>query len=138
GAFAYSAQLLIMRRIGTGESRFFIFLCGGAVSFLISVPFLFTNFIMPTPQEFALFAFLGVTGSIGLLAISYAFQTAPSASSIAPYHYTQIIWGAILGYLLFGDVPDSRMMTGAAAIIISGLYLVYGETRRPIMRTGGM
>ena len=53
-----------------------------------------------------------------------------SASVVAPYHYTQIVWGALLGYYLFGEVPDDRTILGAALIIAAGLYLLLSETRR--------
>jgi len=137
-AFVYSCQLILVRRIGPAESRPFMIMCGSAMSILISLPFLAGHYVAPTPYEWGLFFLMGVTGSIGLLCISYAFQSAPSASVIAPYHYTQIVWGALMGYFLFHETPNTETMAGAALIILAGLYLIHHETRRPVLRISGV
>lgn len=137
-AFAYSVQLLLIRQIGGGESRSFIMLTGSIMSMLIALPFLPSHFVMPTPYEWGLFLMMGLTGSIGLLCITYAIQAAPSASVVAPYHYTQIVWGALLGYFIFNEIPALELMIGAGLIIAAGIYLIHNETRRPILRGSGV
>jgi drug/metabolite transporter (DMT)-like permease len=44
------------------------------------------------------------------------------ASAVQPYSYTLLVWVAILGFLVFGDVPDEWTLAGAAVIVASGLY----------------
>ncbi len=137
-AFLYSCQMVVVRHIGASESRPFMILCGAVMSIIVALPFLSAHWVQPTFYEWGLFLLMGVTGSIGLLAISYAFQSAPSASIIAPYHYTQIVWGALLGYFLFQEVPGIETIIGSGLIILAGLYLIHNETRRPVLRTGGV
>ena len=48
-------------------------------------------------------------------------------SFIAPFRYTALLWAILLGYLVFGDVPDEAMITGALVVIASGLYMLYRE-----------
>jgi drug/metabolite transporter (DMT)-like permease len=48
-------------------------------------------------------------------------------SAVAPFRYTALLWALLLGYLVFGDVPDTLMVTGAAIIVASGLYAFYRE-----------
>jgi S-adenosylmethionine uptake transporter len=43
-----------------------------------------------------------------------------NASLVAPFQYTQIIWGSLLGLLLFAEPVELHSMTGAAIIILSG------------------
>jgi drug/metabolite transporter (DMT)-like permease len=81
-------------------------------------------------SDYALFLAAGLSSAAGLMCIGIAYQTAPSPTTVAPYHYTQIIWGAIIGYLYFNETPDARLMTGAMMIIGVGLYLILHETRR--------
>ncbi len=131
GSFCYSCQLVIMRHVGAGESRAFMFMYGALMSMVVMGPLVPGHFILPTPFEWGLFVLMSGIGSTGLMCISYAFQTAPSAAVVAPYHYTQLIWGTLLGWFIFHEVPDMHIMTGAAAIIMAGLYLIYTETRRP-------
>ena len=49
------------------------------------------------------------------------------ASTVAPFQYTQLIWLAIFGYLVFGNFPDNFTILGAAIIVASGLYILYRE-----------
>jgi drug/metabolite transporter (DMT)-like permease len=46
---------------------------------------------------------------------------------LAPFIYTEIVWMIGLGYLIFGDVPNSWTLGGAAIVTVSGLYLLYRE-----------
>jgi drug/metabolite transporter (DMT)-like permease len=51
-------------------------------------------------------------------------------SAIAPFRYTALLWALLLGYLVFGDVPDTMMTLGATIIVLSGLYAFYRERIR--------
>lgn len=128
-AFLYAASMVVMRKMGPNESRPVIICAGSAVSILGSLPFLPFHYVAPTAYEWGLFFMMGFLGSISINCIAYAFQNAPSAAMIAPYHYTQIFWGALLGYYLFNEIPNTQTMIGAAVIIAAGMYLIYGEAR---------
>ena len=52
------------------------------------------------------------------------------ASVLAPFSYTQLLWVSILGFFLFGEVPDVWTVTGAAFIVASGLYIAHRERIR--------
>ena len=69
----------------------------------------------------------------GLLLVGYQFiimsTRVGDVSYIAPFRYTALLWAVLLGYLLFGDVPDTAMIIGAAIIVGSGLYTIYRERR---------
>ena len=48
---------------------------------------------------------------------------------VSPFHYWQLVGAVILGYLIFGDLPDFYTWLGAALIIGSGLFIGWRETR---------
>jgi drug/metabolite transporter (DMT)-like permease len=48
---------------------------------------------------------------------------------LAPYIYLGLIWMSVAGFLVFGDVPTWWTLTGAAVVILSGLYLLYRERK---------
>jgi drug/metabolite transporter (DMT)-like permease len=50
---------------------------------------------------------------------------------IAPFLYQQVIYMALFGYLVFGDVPSPAVWLGSGVVIASGLYLFYREKNRP-------
>ena len=51
------------------------------------------------------------------------------ASVVSPYKYSALIWGAILGAVIWGDMPDLWTIGGASLIAASGLYLLRNEQR---------
>lgn len=69
-----------------------------------------------------------------LLLIGYQFiiraMRAGDISFIAPFRYTSLLWAMIVGYLVFGDVPDAAMIVGATIIVLSGLYTFHREKKR--------
>lgn len=133
-SFVYSWQLMVVRKIGSGESRALMYICGALMSLIIGLAFLGDHYVPLTLREWGLLVGMGIVGVTGLLCIGYAFQEAPSASVVAPYHYTQIIWGALLGYYVFGEVPNVETMIGSALIIAAGLYLIRHETRKAALK----
>ena len=74
-------------------------------------------------------AAVGVFGSFGHVLLILAHQRAP-ASTLMPFIYTQLIWMVLIGYFVFGDVPDVYTLIGSAVVIASGLYLLYQERQR--------
>jgi drug/metabolite transporter (DMT)-like permease len=69
-------------------------------------------------------AFFGV---IAQFAVTKAYAIA-SPSLIAPFEYTALIWSAIIGYLVWSDIPDVYAIIGAFLIIASGIYIIHRES----------
>lgn len=77
-------------------------------------------------SHLGLLAALGLTGFAGQLAITEAFRHG-QASAVAPFEYTALAWGIGLDYALWAVLPDAYTMSGAAIIIVAGLYLLRHE-----------
>jgi drug/metabolite transporter (DMT)-like permease len=60
--------------------------------------------------------------------VIHAFYLA-EASVIVPYKYMSLIWAALAGYALWGDVPDHWLIVGSALVVGSGLYIMHRESR---------
>jgi len=48
---------------------------------------------------------------------------------VSPFRYTVLIWAIILGYIVFGDIPDTWTLLGTAIIVATGLFTFYRERR---------
>ena len=48
-------------------------------------------------------------------------------SFVSPFRYSILIWALLLGFFVFGDVPDGWSMLGAVIIVASGLFTFYRE-----------
>lgn len=88
-----------------------------------AVPFFAMNPVLPAPEHMLGLAAISALSVIGMMTLGMAFRLGPT-STIAPFHYVQMIWAVLLGYALFGDVPDMWMMGGALVIILSGIALI--------------
>lgn len=80
----------------------------------------------PSAHGWWLLLAIAVLGTLSHLALIKALGYAP-AGSLQPYSYTLLVWAAVVGYLMFGDVPDVWTMLGAGVIIASGLYAWHRE-----------
>ena len=49
---------------------------------------------------------------------------------IAPFRYTSLLWAIGLGFLVFGDVPDTWMIVGSLIVVASGVYTFHRERIR--------
>ena len=83
----------------------------------------------PSGRALGLLALAAVLVLIGYQCIIMALR-AGDISAVAPFRYSALLWAMLLGYLVFGDVPDGMMVTGASIIVLSGLYAFYRERKR--------
>ena len=85
--------------------------------------------VAPTWHDILFGILVGVASTVGQWIVVLAFRYA-DASVLAPFSYTQLLWVSILGFLIFGEVPDLWTVTGAAFIVASGLYTAHRERLR--------
>jgi drug/metabolite transporter (DMT)-like permease len=83
----------------------------------------------PSSRALGLLALAAVLLLIGYQCVIMALRSG-DISAVAPFRYSALLWAMLLGYLVFGDVPDAAMMTGASIIVLSGLYAFYRERVR--------
>lgn len=50
-------------------------------------------------------------------------------SFVAPFRYTSLIWALILGWVVFGDWPQTITLVGAGIVVASGVFTLYREAR---------
>jgi drug/metabolite transporter (DMT)-like permease len=126
-ALFYATVLITTRVLGQRENvltTLFYTSIGGLILSSVMVLFFWKT---PSPMQWLLLMWLGLLGAVGHFFMIKAFEKAP-ASLLAPFNYASLIWATLLGFLLFGDLPDAWTIFGAAIIISSGLYLVRRES----------
>src|SRR6202011_4614644 len=84
------------------------------------------GWVLPSPRDLVLLSLFGVLSIFALACVNRSLKFA-AASVVVPYQYTLIIWASVLGYGVFGDVPDSFTLIGAAVIVVAGLYIFWLE-----------
>jgi drug/metabolite transporter (DMT)-like permease len=72
---------------------------------------------------------MGLIAAGGHFLLIKAFDFAP-ASLLAPFTYSEIVMTALLGFVVFGDFPDTWTWAGIAVIVASGVYISLRERVR--------
>ncbi len=67
---------------------------------------------------------------IGGYLLSVGFMRYGDISVAAPFRYLAIVWAIILGFFVFGDIPDWPVYLGMAIIAASGIYTFHRERSR--------
>lgn len=128
GLCAASTTLLV-RQLSATESSTVIVLWQSILMTVMSGLILPFVWVTPTATEWLLLIGIGVVGCIGQLLSTEAYSSA-QVSSLGPYTYTALLWAALFGWLIWGDVPGITMILGAAMIVAAGLYILHREMRR--------
>ncbi len=81
-------------------------------------PFMWTN---PDAKGWAMLVAIALMGAGAHLALIRALSLT-EASVLQPYGYTMFLWAILIGWLVFGDLPDRWTLAGGAIILASGLY----------------
>ncbi len=128
--FAF-ATVLVRSRLRE-ESALLIGLSGPIVIVLVALPLMaiLGEITLPfSAYDWAIFVVCGITAGFGGVFFGLGFQYASSAAVVAPFQFTQMIWGGILGYLLFSEIPSQNEVVGS--VVIGGLvtYLIYAEAK---------
>jgi drug/metabolite transporter (DMT)-like permease len=114
----------VLARSDSSETTLFYSNLVGAVAMTVVIPFVWS-----TPDSWflvALMLILGALGSVGHYMLIIGHRLAPPVV-LAPFMYTQLVWVIVLGYLVFGDLPNNWTIAGAAIVVASGLYLLHRE-----------
>jgi drug/metabolite transporter (DMT)-like permease len=124
------ALTLIMTRMLSGKDRAATTMTYSSIAgFLILSALVPLVWIAPHWHDVMFGILVGVASTAGQWIVVLAFRYA-DASVLAPFSYTQLLWVSILGFIIFGEVPDAWTITGAAFIVASGLYTAHRERVR--------
>jgi S-adenosylmethionine uptake transporter len=131
---------VIVRKIGADERAAVLLLYPMLANFVVLgavLPLVYR----PMPIEhLGLIGIIALFGFVAMLFIIAAYRRA-EAVVVAPMQYSQMIWAAVYGALIFDESLDIYTILGAAIIIASGIYIVLREGTRkvssntPVLRT---
>lgn len=127
GAFTYAIGALLTRSV-RGDSVAISVTWSAVVGVVLTsavVPFFWRPI---DPADLGVFALLGIFGTLSQWFLVRAFAMA-EAGVLAPFGYTGLLWAGLWGWLFFGQVPDGWTITGAAIIVMAGLYVWSREAR---------
>jgi drug/metabolite transporter (DMT)-like permease len=133
GAVGANAAYQLLSRILAGTERtlalLFYAALVGAIGFSVALVWIEEG-RAPATLDLVLFLVLGVAGGLGHFLFTAAYRYA-AASTLAPLTYFQLVWAGLLGWSVFGHVPDRISLLGMAVIAGSGLLIALKPHRAP-------
>ena len=121
-AFFFALYFLSTRHLSGNTPPLVMLAWQGVGGFVVMSAVVPLVWVTPSPADFAMMVALCLIGASGHLLLIRAFQYA-EASLLAPFLYTEIIMQVLLGYWLFGDLPNRWAIAGIVLIIGVGVYL---------------
>ncbi|TBW32881.1 DMT family transporter [Siculibacillus lacustris] len=97
---------------------------GGSLAGVIGGPL-----VWPSADGWIVFAAIGALSFVTHGMIVKAFEFAPAAV-LAPFGYLEIVSATALGFLVFGDFPQTPTWAGIGLIVASGVYIAHREAMR--------
>jgi drug/metabolite transporter (DMT)-like permease len=126
-AVVYALLMITTRAFKSTESTASLMLYPQLGMSLTGIVFAPLFWVTPSLGDLGLFALAGIFGSVGVMCLTQAFRLAPAAT-VSPFEYSALIWATLLGFLFWGELPDTTTLIGAVIVISSGLYIIYRET----------
>ncbi len=125
-ALSTALYQIATRKVGAEDraltSLFYVSLVGS----IAAAPLAPVGWVMPDFGQWGILVLMAFCGMFGHFMLIQAHRMAP-APVLAPYVYIQIIWMTLIGFVLFGDVPDAMTIAGGSVVVASGLYVFYRE-----------
>ncbi|MGX9576203.1 DMT family transporter [Mesorhizobium sp. f-mel] len=133
-AAAISAvAMLLVRNLVQSEPTATIvlwFSVTASVLALLSLPF---GWQALTPVQAGLLIAAGFCGGVAQILMTAAYRHA-EASVVAPFEYTSMLLGIVVGYLAFGDVPTVHMLIGGLIVVAAGIFIIWRERQLGLER----
>ena len=121
GGLGAGTAYTMVRRLGqTGINKTVIVLFFSSFSCLVTRPFLIFDYNPMSGLQIAALIGAGLAAAGGQFSVTNAYCFAP-AREISVYDYTQVIFSALLGFFLFGQVPDLLSLVGYVLICGTGI-----------------
>lgn len=130
GGMGAGIAYTFVRRLGQKQenSRRIVFFFS-AFSCILCLPFLIFEYERMSGLQLIYLILAGTFACIGQLGITKAYICAP-AREISVYDYTQVIFAAVLGFFVFGDIPDWLSVLGYILIIGAGVAMFFYNKKR--------
>jgi drug/metabolite transporter (DMT)-like permease len=132
GALAGGLVVICIKRLHTSEpTRVIMFYYAFWNALIAAVPTAIW-WVTPNAYELALLVLIGFVGISGQALITHGLSQG-EATVLVPLDYSRIVYSAVIGYVLFSEVPGPWSFAGMALIVAASLYLVLTEKKRKLV-----
>ena len=125
GSIAFAFAIILNRRLrGTSDTTLVTWQTIGTL--IVGGVLAIGAWRTPSALDLGAMLLLGLVSCAAHLMITRALKLAP-ASTLAPLHYTLLLWAVVFGLVFFGDVPGPRILIGSAIVVFAGLFIFHRQ-----------
>lgn len=127
-SFVWGTVLVIIKSLGQRESV--VTIVAYMIVFMVPLSLIPALFVWQWPnwEQLGLMVIMGMMGTAGHFLITAALKIADTAA-VMPIDFLKLVWAAILGYLIFGEVPDFWTFVGGAIVFAAATYIALRERK---------
>ncbi len=130
----FAASFLVTKALTRYETTGTILLWQSITVTLLSLPLALLHWQAPSPWQWAGFFLSGALGSAGHYCITRSFRNA-DISSTQSLKFLDLVWSALMGWLLFSDVPTAHAIVGGLVISAATIWVARRESRASTIAT---
>jgi drug/metabolite transporter (DMT)-like permease len=129
-AFFFALGMVLLRSLA-GQEKYTTMFGAGIIYNLVAygIAATLTGFVIPEPSQLLRLMLIGACSAAGQIIMLHVARFAP-ANVVAPTHYSQIAWAALLGAVFFSEYPDLLALTGLAVLAGAGMLTLVRERLR--------
>ena len=127
-ALSDACRDILTRQMTRDETTLSILVTTSAVIAGVSVCTVFSGWVAPRLGDIGWFSAAAVLFVTAHLLMIEAYRRS-QASAIAPFRYVQLLWGIVIGYVIWQEMPDQWVTVGIVLIVASGVYIAIRETK---------
>jgi drug/metabolite transporter (DMT)-like permease len=129
GAFFGAVVVVSIKQLSSTEPARVIMFYYAFWNTVFAIPLAYFEWVAPRAVEVLPLLLIGVLGIAGQSMITKGL-TLGETTALAPLDYSRIVYAAIVGYFLFGEIPGPWSFAGMSVIVAASIYLVLTEKRR--------
>ena len=125
GSLSFALSIILNRRLrGTSDTTLVTWqtIAAGIVGGALAIG----DWHSPSAMDLGAMLLLGIVSGSAHLMITRALKLAP-ASTLAPLHYTLLLWAIVFGFVFFDALPEPRVLIGAGIVVLAGLFIFHRQ-----------
>jgi len=126
GSIAWAVSIIVIKLMSTTESSTtqvtYMSVIVTPLTFLLAV----WVWKWPSLQLLPVLVFMAFIATVGQFAYTKSFKYA-EATALMPLDFTRLVWASLIGFLVFGEVPDLWSWIGGTVIFLNAVYITFHE-----------
>ena len=126
-AFLIGCTTIVIRHLGKRDDPVcitFYFTLTGVIASLVGLQF--QSWVTPPAIDLALLTLVGLLGGMAQFLMTQSYQHL-AIGIVSPLKYLTIVFGGVIAYLVWGEIPDLQSLIGIIIIVVAGLYTLHRE-----------